>query len=140
MGFDIGRLEIRKHSEAGVDFQLEHPTDGPIVDDKGKPVTINLSGADSSRIKALVRERQKKPAPETPASDQDREDRAREENIEDLVTLTNGWSDNWEWEGKPFPFSKDNAELFFRELPEYAAWATNKVIQRLNFMRGWSKK
>ena len=56
------------------------------------------------------------------------------------VTLTNGWSDNWEWEGKPFPFSKDNAELFFRELPEYAAWATHKVTQRLNFMRGWSKK
>lgn len=138
MGYDLGKMEIRKHSEEGVDFQLEHPMDGPITDDDGKPITINLSGADSSRIKAAVRERAKLRQAQAPVEydDQMRED----ENIEDLVTLTNGWSDNWEMDGQPFHFSKDNAAVFYRRFPDIAAWATGKVTNRINFMRGWSKK
>jgi hypothetical protein len=143
MGYDIGKMEIRKFSESGIDFQVEHPMDGPIFDDKKKALTINLSGADSSRIKAAVRERQKKQQAQVEETkkpieydDQMRED----ENIEDLVTLTNGWSDNWELDGQPFPFSKDNAAKLYRRFPDIAAWATSKVTTRINFMQGWSKK
>jgi hypothetical protein len=141
MGYNIGSMEIKKYSEAGVDFQLEHPMDGPIVDENGKPLTINLCGADSARIKAAVRERQKKQAAEAVGKSVDVDDAAREtENVEDLVTLTNGWSDNWMLDDQPFPFSKENAEKLYRRFPDIAAWATAKVTMRINFMLGWSKK
>jgi hypothetical protein len=143
MPYDIGRLATRKFVEDGKDFQLIYPgTTDPICDDDGKPVTFNLSGAECSRLKAVVRERQRarteaiasakaqdKPAPEFDQI---------EDQIADLASLTNGWS-SMVWDGKPFPFSKENAERIYRESPFIMEWAIERVVPRINFLPTASK-
>jgi hypothetical protein len=145
MGYDIGRLETKKFAEEGVDFQIVSPQ-GPLSDDDGNPVTIKLGGADASRIKTAVRERQAKRRaeaetlpPGTPAPEYTWEMRERD-TIEDLVTLTFGWSDNLELDGAPFPFSKENALELYTRFPEIAEQMTAKATNRINFMRASSTK
>jgi hypothetical protein len=143
MAYDIGKLETRKTIEDGKDFQIVHPLDGPAVDDDGMPVTINLSGAESSRIKAAVRERQKirkKQAEDTGKPIEYDFQMQLDDQIEDLVTLTNGWSGNMVRGGEPFPFSKANAESLYRNSPDIMEWATEKVTRRINFLPTSSKK
>jgi hypothetical protein len=140
MGYDIGRFESRKFADEGVDFQIVHPVSGPVVDDDKKPVTIKLGGADSPRIKSAVRDRQAKRRaatealpPDTPTPEYDW--KAREDDmIEDLVTLTKGWSDNLELDGAPYPFSQENALALYRRFPELAEQMTAKASNRVNFM------
>ncbi|QOZ25275.1 hypothetical protein [Bradyrhizobium sp. CCBAU 51753] len=142
MGFDLNTIEMRCHAETGVNFEILHPKTGkPIVDGDGKTLWINMSGSDASRIKSAVDERAAKREAEAKAAAaknelvplrtwQDNED----DMIEDLVLLTNGWSDNWVLDGKPFPFSKENAAILYRRFPEIAAQMTSRVTVRLNFL------
>ncbi len=136
MGFDIGRFESKKFAEEGVDFQL----------DNGLPVTIKLGGADSARIKAAVRERQKRRRDEAerlPAgvAAPEYDWKMREDDmIEDLVTLTFGWSQNLEMDGQTYQFSKENAEKLYRRFPEIAEQMTAKASNRINFMLASSTK
>lgn len=141
MGFDLAQLATRKFVEDGKDFILVNPVDGqPIADDKGEWVTINLSGAECSRIKTAVREREKARSQAAKASkDGQPEIDQIEDQIADLVMLTNGWSANLEWDGAPFPFSKENAARLYREAPFIMEWATDKVVRRINFLPAASK-
>lgn len=142
MGYDIGSFESRKYADEGVDFQIIHPLTGPVVDDNGQPVTIRLGGADSARIKNAVRERQAKRREEsekaTPPQVYDWQTREAD-MVEDLATLTLGWSANLELDGASYPFSFDNAVALYRRFPEIAEQMTAKASQRVNFMRASSK-
>jgi hypothetical protein len=147
MGYDIGRLETKKFAEQGVDFPILHPgTLLPITDGDGNPVTIRIGGADSTRIKTAVRERQAlrraendKLPPGTPLPEYTWEMREKD-TIEDLVTLTFGWSDNLELDGQPFPFSSENALILYTRFPEIAEQMTAKATSRINFMQASSTK
>jgi hypothetical protein len=145
MGYDIGRFESRKYSEEGVDFQIVHPLTGPVFDDAGKPVTIKLGGADSSRIKGAVHDliAKRRGAAEA-AREEGRPieygwEQKERDRIEDLATLTLGWSDNIELDGKPLAFSFDNAVLLYQRYPEIAEQMAVKAANRVNFMRASSK-
>src|SRR5581483_5428303 len=126
MGFDLSAVETRKHVEVGKYFPIKHMVTGEVlVDDKGKPLEICISGADASRIKNAVEARQKqrraaieaaKPG-ETPPDFNTWEQR-EQDIVDDLVLLTEGWSDNIELDGKPFPFSKENAAILYQRFPE----------------------
>lgn len=141
MGYDIGKFESRKYADEGVDFQLVNPKTGSgVADDQGKPVTIKLGGADSPRIKSAVRDRQKKRreaaealSPDTPAPEYDWKMR-EDDMVEDLTTLTLGWSDNLELDGAPYLFTPENAAALYRRFPEIAEQMTAKVTSRVNFM------
>lgn len=148
MGFDLGAIETRKHAEVGKYFPIRHSiTNEVLVDDNKKPLEICISGADASRIKNAVEARQKarrdaiaavKPG-ETPPDFNAWEVR-EQDVIDDLVLLTEGWSDNIELDGKPFPFSKENAAVLYKRFPEIAQQMTAIATDRVNFMQASSKK
>lgn len=142
MGFDIGGFDSRTLSEAGIDMQLVHPVTGPVFDDSvpPKPVTIKLGGPDSPRIKALLRARFKERQADATAKGETLTiEKAEEFAVEDLLDFTLGWSDNWEHQGKPLPFSRDNARMIYTSYPEIMEQAAKKVGPRVNFMRTSSK-
>jgi hypothetical protein len=141
MGFDLSKIETRKRAEEGVDFAIVDAAKNPVLDADGKPLTIRMGGADSVRIKNVVRDRQRRRRAEVEAAAaaglpepeytwEVRED----EVVEDLVALTLGWSDNIELDGAPYPFSKENAEKLYRRFPELAEQMTAKASVRVNFM------
>src|ERR1035437_9721067 len=111
MGFDLGLIETRKHAEEGVFFPILHPKTGePLKDDDGNEIKIRISGADASRIKTAVEERQAAQkalaADAKPGEVVEYNWQMREQDIiDDLVLLTEGWTDNVELDGKPLPFS-----------------------------------
>ncbi|MCC8946013.1 hypothetical protein H8A97_13110 [Bradyrhizobium sp. Arg62] len=147
MGFDLNTIEMRCHAETGINFDVLHPKTGqPIVDGDGQKLWINLSGSDASRIKSAIDERSARRETEARAaaaknelvplrSWQDNEN----ELVDDLVLLTNGWSDNWVLDGKPLPFSKENAATLYRRFPEIASQMTQRVTNRLNFLPASAK-
>lgn len=133
MGFDIGQFDSVTASDAGVDMQLIHPVTGPVFDKDKKKVTIKLGGTDSPRIKALVRARMKERRDETEAVPVTPE-KAEAWAIDDLLDFTLGWSDNWEYQGKPLPFSRDNAHMIYTTYPQIMEQVAQFVRVRVNFM------
>ncbi len=145
MGFDLGAIETRKYAEQGVFFPILHSVTGePIVDDKGEQLKIKISGADASRIKTAVEEREAArkaaDATEKPPAIQSSWQKREQDVIDDLVLLTEGWTDNIELDGQPFPFSKENAAVLYSRFPEIAEQMTRKATNRLNFMPTSAKK
>lgn len=150
MGFDLGLIETRKHVEVGVFFPILHPkTREPLKDENGDEIKIRISGADASRIKSAVEERQAARRAAAVAAEaaaaakgqqpgaavveygwQDRE----KERVDDLVLLTEGWTDNVMLDGKPLPFSKENARTLYERFPEIAEQMAALATNRLNFM------
>jgi hypothetical protein len=154
-GFDLGQIETRKYAEEGKLFPIRHPVIGadgatvmePVLDDKGEPLQIRISGADASRIKNAVEQRQRarreaiaavKPGETAP--DFNSWEVREQDVVDDLVLLTEGWTDNFELDGKPFPFSKDNAAVLYKRFPEIAAQMTEVATNRMNFTPALSKK
>jgi hypothetical protein len=142
MPLDIGEFEWIPRAEDGVDFVIKSPRDGtPLADEKGIPLTINAGGAESSRIKAAVRERieTRKADPKSDQTAKYTAEMQEADMIDDLVTLTNNWSNNWALDGEPLKFSKENAAMLYRRFPEIAIQMVENVSKRVNFMRGSSK-
>jgi hypothetical protein len=148
MGFDLSKIESRKHAEKGKYFPIKHPVTGePLLDDTGAPIEICISGSDASRIKSAVEARQKlrreaiaavKPGEAQP--DYNAWTVREQDMIDDLVLLTEGWTDNVELDGQPLPFSKENAAILYRRFPEIAEQMTIAATNRVNFMPASSKK
>ncbi len=155
MGFDLGQIETRKFVEEGKLFPIRRQIVGedgattmePVLDDKGEQLQIKISGADASRIKNAVEQRQRarraaleavKPG-ETPPDINGWEIR-EQDIVDDLVLLTEGWTDNFELDGKPFPFSKDNAAILYKRFPDIAQQMTEIATTRVNFLPASSKK
>jgi len=145
--FDLSRIETRKHAESGVFFPIRHPATGePILDEAGNPLQIKISGADASRIKSAVEQRQQKRQEAIAAAKPDAKPdfntwTVREKDmIDDLVLLTEGWTDNIELDGFPLPFSKENAEILYTRFPEIAEQMTRAATNRINFMPASSSK
>jgi hypothetical protein len=140
VGFDLGVIETRKYAEEGVFFPVLHPKTGePLKDDAGSEIKIKISGGDASRIKSAVEERQAA----RKALDADAKKgevveynwQMREQDIvDDLVLLTEGWTDNVELDGKPLAFSKVNARILYQRFPEIAEQMSVRATNRLNFM------
>lgn len=146
MGFDLAVIETRKHAEEGAFFPILNPkTKEPLIDDGGNELKIKISGADASRIKSAVEEREARRraaiAEKPDAMAEYNHWKAREQDmIDDLVLLTEGWTDNIELDGKPFPFSKDNARELYQKFPEIAEQMTARATNRLNFMQTSASK
>jgi hypothetical protein len=147
MGFDLANIETRKHAEAGKFFPVRHPvTAEPLLDDDKKPIEICISGADASRIKNAVearnRARREAIAAAKPgeAAGYNGWETREQDTIDDLVLLTEGWSDNIVLDGKPLPFSKDNARILYTRFPEIAQQMTEIATNSINFMPASSKK
>jgi len=150
LGFDLGKIETRKYADEGKYFPILHPVTGePVLDDNKKPVEILISGADASRIKNAVEERQRtrraaveaaanKPADQRP--DYNGWQTREKDMIDDLVLLTEGWTDNLELDGKPLLFSKENAAILYQRFPEIAEQMTRNATNRINFMPASPKK
>lgn len=147
MGFDLAAIEMRKFAEEGVYFPILHAvTREPVVDDKGEQLKIRISGSDASRIKTAVEQREaarraaeavEKPGAAIVSTGwQQRE----QDLIDDLVLLTEGWTENFELDGQPFPFTKENAAVLYTRFPEIAEQMTQRATSRLNFMPTSAKK
>lgn len=148
MGFDLGSIETRKYAEEGVFFPIRHPkTNEPLLDDNEQPLQIKISGADASRIKNAVEKRQRDRRaalaavkPGEPEPDFVSWEVREQDVVDDLVLLTEGWTDNIELDGKPLPFSKENAAILYKRFPEIAQQMTENATNRINFLPASSKK
>lgn len=138
MGFDLSAFDSRRFADQGVDMQLVIPGRGKVFDEEGKPVSLRLGGADSTRLRSAVSERLRRRIEDIQASPKSpivNPDQSREDVIDDLVTLTLGWSDNVVLDGKALPFTAENARLLYTTFPEITEQAQAFVSNRINFMR-----
>ena len=130
---DFKDLDVAAHAEEGAVLELRHPyTDEVLMGDSdGKPMTITLLGADSPTFKRAVTDIQQassKRKRHTPAE--------QERNVVNaLARATVGWSDNFEWDGEPFPFTAENCRRLYTE----RAWVRSQVDEfmadRSNFLK-----
>lgn len=129
---DLSHFETKSRMDTGTDMPLRDPkTNEPVVDKEGKPITIKLCGFDSSRYKAVVRDRVKQGKPI---------DAERDIVVDDLVTLTVGWSPNLGF-GKqdPLPFSAENARMLYENCFPIRLQASVWVANAVNFTAASSK-
>ncbi len=135
---DLSRFETKTGMELGTDMPLRDPeTNKPLVDGEGKPLTLRIRGAESSVYKDRVRRRlNKKKAGGEPEPEQ----LSDEYIIEELLTLTVGWSGNLGFDGKDHvPFTPDSARQFYDGYRIFRMQAWNWFISDLSFMSASSK-
>ncbi len=134
---DLSTLEPIKDAAT---YQIRHPvTNEPLVatpsskDGKGEPVTIDLLSADSDAFKsrqfaALNKRLRTGKKPKLNAEDID------EEALDLIAACITGWR-NIELDGKPYPFSADNAKALLRRLPWLREQLDEAIADRANFIR-----
>tara|TARA_R110000744_G_scaffold117753_1_gene220170 strand:+ start:1240 stop:1641 length:402 start_codon:yes stop_codon:yes gene_type:complete len=128
---DLSKLNLAVMAEAGTTMEVRHPvTDELLTDDaNGKPMTITLLGADSPTFKRAVSDiaqasqgRKKVSAAEIERN-----------TVNALARATLGWSDNWTWDGKPFPYTDENCRKLYAERPWLRTQVDEFIADRSRF-------
>jgi|TARA_R110000737_G_scaffold37690_2_gene57487 hypothetical protein len=128
---DLSKLNLAVMAEAGTTMEVRHPvTDELLADDaNGKPMTITLLGADSPTFKRAVSDiaqasqgRKKVSAAEIERN-----------TVNALARATLGWSDNWTWDGKPFPYTDENCRKLYAERPWLRTQVDEFIADRSRF-------
>lgn len=124
-------IKLTELSDKGAVMTVVHPTkEEPMLDDRGEPMTIRLVGADSSQFRAASarianREIKKRKANRTV-------EKSEANAIELLAACTIDWS--IQVEDEPEPFSRENAEIVYREHPWLREQVDIFVGDRANFL------
>ena len=130
---DLSKLDLGKMAETGTELQVRHPvTDEVLTDDvKGEPMTIMVLGADSPTFKRAVSDiaqasqgRKKVSAAEIERN-----------TVNALARATLGWSGNWTWDGKPFPYSDENCRKLYAERPWLRTQVDEFIADRSRFFK-----
>lgn len=138
--FDIAAMDIATGSDAGAPMELIDPVRKTVLkDEKGDKVTITLLGINSQ----VARDTNRRLANATldkqarGISVGNRIEEAEEEQTEVLTACTVGWSFT-ELDGKPFPFTPENARKFWadRRFKHIRDQATGFIRDTANFMKG----
>lgn len=120
---DLSKLDTIRDAERGADLVLRNPYNlsEELTNDAGEKMVVRVVGADA---RAFSRTR-KRMASKTLAAVVRKEDAelTEEEGVDLAVAATLGWS-GLTWDGKPFPYSTDNARRLYTERP----WAREQVV------------
>jgi hypothetical protein len=111
--FDVAMLDTAARSEEGVNFVVRNPTTGAQISDKeGKPVTIRLMGSNSEKYRGVQRAIQANVARLAGRDIKQTEEERRGDMEKLMCAVTVGWSFT-ELDGKPFPFTSENAKTLW---------------------------
>jgi hypothetical protein len=111
---DLSKLNTQKAANQSADVVLVNPFNGEVLkDSKGGKVVINVMGfqSEAARNKIASQKRVKH-------ADQEKQ------GAELLATLTTGWTDNIELDGKKLDYSFDNAVMLY----EREDWVARQVL------------
>ena len=127
---DFADLDLAKTADSGADMHVRHPvTEEPLTTD-GKPITIRLLGADSAEfrngVKAIANRSQSRKKPSLAEAERNA--------VELLARITTGWQ-GIVWNGEPLKFSRENAEMLYRERPWLREQADEFAGERANFFK-----
>lgn len=127
---DLSKLDTVAAADKGATMTVRHPVTGDDLTEGDKPMTLTLIGADSGAFKRAVADSIKtaKPGKQANLADVERN------TIDILVRVTTGLSDNWKWDGKPFPFSADNVRRLYTERPWIREQVDKFIADRSNFL------
>lgn len=119
---DLKTLDLTPHADRGATLILRHPvTEEDLTDDKGKPVTITVLGANSREFRQKVdqmnRRHQQRRKNETVTLAE-----AERRAAELLASITKSWS-GVVWEGKALECTEENAEMLYKAL----SWVRTQV-------------
>lgn len=130
---DFGKLDIARDSSQGATMDVINPETGDIaVDDNGNPFTITVMGADSPEFKRAVAKVRDANKSGRKLSRIEVERNAAKV----LAQCTLGWSDNWMWDGEPFPFNYDNALKLYNK----HAWLREAVDEFVGDRQAFIKR
>lgn len=111
---DLADLDLSQRAEQGAELEILNPlTYETLVGSDEKPLVIRLLGADSPTFKRAVQEIQQSAQNKrrVPPAEQERN------TVNALARATVGWSDNWVWDGQPFPYTAENCRKLYAERP-----------------------
>lgn len=125
-------------SNDGAIMQVRHPSTGSplVIPESGDPVTITLTGVDSSRYQKIVNEqinRRLKNASTTRNTQATAEDLMRE-NIDVLVACTVAWT-GISSRGANLECTPDNARVVYARLGWLRQQAKDFIEDRANFLK-----
>jgi hypothetical protein len=112
--FDISRVGIH-NLDQGAQMTIVDPVTGaPVMDEKGKPVTITLLGRLADKVQQVVRGQinRRLASASRNGSKPSTIEEAESNQLEQLVAATVAWSFD-KMDGKPFPCTEDSARIFW---------------------------
>lgn len=120
MAFDAARLDTLTMSQVGTPMPVVSPRTGiAYLRDDGSPVTITLLGRASDVYRTQQRQLQERRADRNVRGIIATPDELAAEDAQVLAACTVTWTMD-ELDGRPFPFSADNARLFWSD-PRFIA-------------------
>ncbi|KQI67047.1 hypothetical protein AN189_17650 [Loktanella sp. 3ANDIMAR09] len=128
---DLSNLDTVAAANTGATMTVCHPATGEeLKGADGKAMTLTLMGADSGEFKRAVADSMKtnKGRKQSTLADAERA------TVDLLTRVTIGMSDNWEWDKKPFPFSKENVRRLYDERPWLRQQVDEFIADRSNFL------
>ncbi len=130
---DLTKLSVRKATSKPATLHLKHPFTGEMLEADGKPVTIDLLGAESDAVRAKAKEIEKRRAAGVEMTD-------AEAGAEMLSAITVGWSNIGLGSDDELAFSPENAKRLY--LDPDAEWIVEQVrpfsLTRKNFVANLS--
>ncbi len=128
---DLSKIDPEGDANAGFDLVLHHPVDNDPLD-----VSIRILGHDSTAFSDTQLKQRRRSFSKPAIVDPEEADKvSQDEAMELLLACTVGWK-GLSWEGKPLPFSKENAEMVYRARKWIKLQVENAVLTRANFKRG----
>ncbi len=127
---DMNDLDTVAAADSGATMTVRHPVTGDDLMHDGKPMTLTVLGADSGEFKRAVSDSVKSRKPGKAISVAE----AERATIDMLGRITTGMSENWTWDKKPFPFSKDNVKRLYTERPWIRTQVDEFIAERSNFL------
>ncbi|WP_299945360.1 hypothetical protein [uncultured Ruegeria sp.] len=126
---DLSRFNVSAAAGVGADLHLKHPSTGEdlFCKDGVTPFVIRVLGADAKSVREGSRALQERVA---------KGDLTKEEAAQNSVVLAIcGWSDEMEYNGKPLPYSPENALKLMTD--ESSSWIAEQIapfsLRRRNF-------
>ena len=128
---DFADLDLGSNADRGADMQVRHPvTEEPLFTDDGKPITIHLLGTDSAEFRNGVKDIANRSAKRKRPSFNETE----RNTVELLARITTGWH-GIVLNGEPLKFTRENAEMLYRDRPWLREQADEFAGDRANFFK-----
>lgn len=128
---DLSQLDTVAAADTGATMTVRHPVTGDDLNGADdKPMTLTVLGADSGEFKRAVSDSAKARKPGKVATIAD----AERATVDMLTRITTGMSGNWTWDGKAFPFSKENVKRLYTERPWLRQQVDEFIADRANFL------
>lgn len=130
---DFSKLDLPAMADEGSDMIVMNPLNvdfqEPLLGKDGKPCTIKVIGAESRIVKDAMLEYNR-----TVAKNGAGNPLNLKAGLGMVLKIVRGWSDNWEWEEKPFSYSEANAHMIFGKYDWLIGQITNYVTRPSNFL------